>query len=184
MLRKTVTIPEANSLTEILITALWHTFALWVNPSPNKTGHTPLPLLVALPATTMFFYFISPSVCVFASLSRNLNGMELNTPNLPPLLACFTTLKNILHTNEEHRPWQPNSYWDSNWMSERPLKDKARRSPFKTHPWLFAFVALQHWAAYAAATESSDGVCCCCLWMADRPVQCGEERQTQAAVRE
>ena len=117
-------------------------------------------------------------MCVFASLSRNLNRVKLNTPNSPPLLACFTTLKHILHTNKEHRPLQPNSYWDSNWMSEWPLKDKAWRSPFKTHPWLFAFVALQHWAAYAAATESSDGVCAAaaCEWQTGR---CSVERRSR-----
>lgn len=97
-----------------------------------------------MPATTMFFHFITPSGCLFAGLSRNLN--ECGLLQTHSLWSSASPHSIMLHRYEE--PAQPgrNAHWDSgvdNWNS--PLTVCCALLPALP----MAYGALQQWAANA-----------------------------------
>lgn len=108
--------------------------------------HIPPSPHCSLPATTVFFHFITPSVSLFAGLS-SLNRAQLNTPNSPTLLVCIISLK-MSHSFKWH-PWFK--------ASKRLTAEEGLMQTTESHPCLgapllplpMASAALQQYTAYA-----------------------------------
>lgn len=159
-------IPKAKQLTGTLITGLWHTFALWVNPSP-KQNQTPSPNACNHNVFSLY-HSIWLSVCWPQQEPKRV----WLTPNSLPLVFCFTSLNNAPQI------WRACTTW-----TKCPLGPWCRQ--LKLPP--DCVLCSPSCTSYGLRRPAAMGCKCCgdlcgaaCEWQTGRR---SEERQRQAAVR-